>query len=291
MDVILLHRVDRDYTVLPNKVMRDRRLSWGARGLLVYLLHLPANFKLNLTYLAKQSPDKRHATCTRIKELQDLGYVVIERARNRAGCYTHTVWRVTDTPTGMPQSGNPVDYPTVDYPTVDCPTVDCPPTEKPTPGNHPLINTTNQQRLNRTTTTASQSVRRDAVVVDDQFEVLDFPPVFSGELRDSALQIIECCPEEHRQNVLYEVAGIIERGLLRGSPIGLLQGVARKAREGAFVPSHGISYAAKQRQEREARARVDAEAALRKQSDPVKSREAARNALATIRKRMGGKAK
>lgn len=283
MDVILRHRVDRDYTVLTNRVLRDRRLSWGARGLLAYLLYLPANFKLNLTYLAKQSPDKRHATCARIKELQDLGYVVIERARNRAGCYTSTVWRVTDTPMRMPQSGNP---------TVDGnPTMDYPPTENPTPEKQPLINTTNQQGLNRTTTTAPESVRRDAVVVDDQFEVLDFPPVFSGELRDSALQIIESCPEQYRQNVLYEVAGIIERGQLRGSPIGLLQGVTRKAREGAFVPSHGISYAAKRRQDREARARADAEAALRKQSDPVRAREAARNALATIRNRMGGKAR
>lgn len=143
----------------------------------------------------------------------------------------------------------------------------------------------------KTTTTTHATKQHDAVVVGHQLEVLDFPPVFSGELRDSALQIIESCPEQNRQNVLYEVAAIIERGRLRGSPIGLLQGLARKAREGAFVPSHGISYAAKRRQEREARARADAEAALRKQSDPDKAREAARNALATIRNRMGGKAR
>ena len=143
----------------------------------------------------------------------------------------------------------------------------------------------------KTTTTAQAAKQHDAVVVGDQLEVLDFPPVFSGELRDSALQILESCPEQNRQNVLYEVAGIIERGRLRGSPIGLLQGLARKAREGAFVSSYGISYAAKRRQEREARARADAEKALRKQSDPAIAREAARNALATIRKRIGGEAR
>lgn len=274
MDVILRHRVDRDYTVLTNKVLRDRRLSWGARGLLAYLLHLPANFELNLTYLAKQSPDKRHATCARIKELQDLGYVAIERARNQAGCYTHTVWTVTDTPTPLPQSENP----TVDYPTA----------ENPNAGNQPLISTTDQQELNGTTTTAPKPSQRDAVVVGEE---LDFPPAFFGEHRASATVVIESCPDAFRQQILYEAAGIIERGKLRGSPIGLLRGLAKKAQQGAFVPSHGIAYGAKRRKEREARAQADAEAELRKQSDPARAREAARNALATIRTRIGGEAR
>jgi len=112
--------------------------------------------------------------------------------------------------------------------------------------------------------------------------------VFSGERRDSALTIIVPCPEQQRQQVLYEVAGMHERQLLRGSAIGLLQSLVRKARDGAFVPSHGIAYGAKRRQERETRAQADAEAELRKQSDPAKAREVARNALATIRNRIGG---
>lgn len=143
----------------------------------------------------------------------------------------------------------------------------------------------------RTTTTDAAPAQHDAVVVGDQLETLDFPPVFSGDCRDSALQIIESCPEQHRQQVLYEVAGIIERGQLRGSPIGLLQGLARKARDGAFVPSYGIAYGTKRRREHEARAQADAEAELRKQSDPARAREAARNALATIRNRIGGEAR
>lgn len=267
MDVILRHRVDRDYTVLTNKVLRDTRLSWGARGLLAYLLHLPSDFRLSVSYLDKQSPDGRHATSTRLKELQILGYVVIERHRDVAGCYTRAVWTVTDTPTRMPQSENPL--------------VDNPPAENPTLGNPPLINTTDQQELTPTTTTSSKSLRRDAVVVGEE---LDFPPAFFGEHRASATVVIETCPNAFRQQILYEAAGIIERGKLRGSPIGLLRGLAKKAQQGAFVPSHGIAYGKKRRQERESHAQAAAES----KSDPHASREVARKALATIRERIGG---
>lgn len=270
MDVILRHRVERDYTVLTNKVLRDARLSWGARGLLAYLLHLPGNFRLSLSYLQKQSPDGRDATRSRIKELQTLGYVAIHRERNTTGCYTHAIWTVTDTPS--PHSENP--------------TVENPNTENPPSDNPPLINTTDHKELTETTTTAQAAKQHDAVVVGHQLGVLDFPPVFSGERRDSALQIIESCPEQHCQNVLYEVAGIIARGSLRGSPIGLLQGLVKKARQGAFVPSYAIGYAEKRRQEDDARA-TEAERVAGEHLDPIKDREAGRKAIATIRQRFG----
>ena len=141
----------------------------------------------------------------------------------------------------------------------------------------------------KTTTTENAPDPHDAVVVGNEFfEELDFPPVFCGERRNSALQILESCPVPSRQQVLYEVAGIIERGALRGSPIGLLQGLSKKSREGLFVPSHGIAYAEKQRMAREARAKADAESALRKQSDPAKNREAAKKAIAAFRERSSG---
>ena len=274
MEVILRHRVDRDYTVLTNEVLRDARLSWGARGLLAYLLHLPGNFRLSVSYLQKQSPDGRDATRSRIKELQTLGYVAIHRERNATGCYTQTIWTVTDTPSQSPQSENP---------TLDNPTSVNPPSDNP-----PLISTTHHKELNETTTTNHDRAQRGGVVVGSQCELLDFPPVFFGDRRNSALQIIASCPESCRQQVLYEVAGIIDRGALRGSPIGLLQGLAKKAQHGMFVPSHAIAYAEKRRLEREARDKADAETALRKQSDPARNREAARKALATIREQIGG---
>ena len=274
MDVILRHRVDRDYTVLTNKVLRDSRLTWGARGLLAYLLHLPGDFRLSVRYLQTQSPDGRDATRSRINELQTLGYVAINRERNATGCYTQTVWTVTDTPSLSPQSGNP--------------TLDNPNTVNPPSDNPPLISTTTQQEIKRTTTTDNDPEQRAVVVGGYQFEDLDFPPVFFGERRNSALQILELCPVACRQQVLDETAGIIARGSLRGSPIGLLQGLAKKARHGTFVPSYGIGYAEKRRLEGETRARADAEHVSRKQSDPTQNREAAKKALATIRERFCG---
>lgn len=155
-----------------------------------------------------------------------------------------------------------------------------------------LVSSQSSRTISSKTTTTAQAVKQhDAVVVGDQLDALDFPPVFSGERRDPAVQIIESCPEQYRQQVLYEVAGINDRGQVRRSPIGLLQSLVQKARDGAFVASYGIAYGAKRRREREVRAQADAEAELRKQSDPARAREAARNALVTIRNRIGGEAR
>lgn len=266
MDVILRHRVDRDFTVLTNKVLRDSRLSWGARGLLAYLLHLPGDFRLSVTYLTTQSPDGRDATRSRLKELQLMDYVTINREREMAtGCYTQTVWTVTDTPI----------QPRTDYPTTDNPALD----------NPPLIRTTNQQEIKTTTTTGNDQAQQ-LVVVGNQFQELYFPPVFSGEFLGSALKILESCPVHCHQQVLYEVAAIIKRGSLRGSPIGLLHGLVKKAAQGTFVPSYGIGYAEKRRHEAESRTRAESERASRERLDSAKDREVGREALAKIRQQV-----
>ena len=142
----------------------------------------------------------------------------------------------------------------------------------------------------KTTTTENAPDSHEAVVVGNELslsEELDFPPVFCGERRDSAVQILQLCPIDSRQQVLFEVAGIIERGQLRGSPLGLLQGLVRKACEGKFCANHGISYATKRRLEREARARAEAETVLRK-ADPAKNYESAKQAIAKMRAQLNG---
>jgi len=50
-----------------------------------YILHLPDNFKLRLSHLAKQCSDKRDSTRARIKELESCGYIKITRERGQCG--------------------------------------------------------------------------------------------------------------------------------------------------------------------------------------------------------------
>lgn len=70
--VIIRRKVRRDFTALSNDLIRDPRLSWGGLGLLVYVLHLPDNFRLRLSHLSKQKASGRDATRARVKELEAL---------------------------------------------------------------------------------------------------------------------------------------------------------------------------------------------------------------------------
>lgn len=107
-EVIVRHRVNRDFTTLDNRVIRDNRLSWKATGLLVYLLHLPSDWRLKLEHLGKQKKDRRDATRSGLAELEELGYLAIVRDRAEGGKFGRTIWLVTDRPElDRPCSENP----------------------------------------------------------------------------------------------------------------------------------------------------------------------------------------
>ncbi|MGP5448263.1 hypothetical protein ACTXOX_10840, partial [Pseudomonas helleri] len=96
--VTIKHKYVRDFTVLPNNLLRDNTLSWGATGLLAYLMYLPDNFQLYLSYLSKQKRDGRDATRARIKELEVVGYLKIHRERDGRGQFSNTSWEINPSP-------------------------------------------------------------------------------------------------------------------------------------------------------------------------------------------------
>lgn len=96
--VIIRRTVRRDFTTLPNELIRDNRLSWAALGLLVYVLSLPNDFRLRLSHLAKQKTSGRDATRSAAKVLEGAGYLKIRQQRGYHGRFTQTTWEVTDTP-------------------------------------------------------------------------------------------------------------------------------------------------------------------------------------------------
>jgi len=130
--VIIRRKVRSNFTTLPNDLIRDPRISWKALGILVFVLSLPDNFRLRLSHLAKQKETSgRDATRTGLKELQQAGYLRIQRERGERGKFTHTTWLVTDRPGDLEP-----DSPRSDFPYAVNPTTDNPYPENPT-----LINT------------------------------------------------------------------------------------------------------------------------------------------------------
>ncbi|WP_405804515.1 helix-turn-helix domain-containing protein [Streptomyces sp. NBC_01187] len=73
----------RCFTVLGNEVLRDRRLSFTARGLLAYLLSLPDGAREDVRTLADKNPGLgRRGVAKALDELIEFGYYARRTVRN-----------------------------------------------------------------------------------------------------------------------------------------------------------------------------------------------------------------
>ncbi|MDY0810196.1 hypothetical protein [Kitasatospora purpeofusca] len=75
----------RSFTVLPNGLLQDRRLSYTARGLLADLLSRPDGWREDGRHMADTSPQGRGAVRRALKELTDAGYYRVVRVRRPDG--------------------------------------------------------------------------------------------------------------------------------------------------------------------------------------------------------------
>ncbi|MFJ7279816.1 hypothetical protein [Kitasatospora sp. NPDC098663] len=71
----------RNFTVLPNLVLQDRRLSLAARGLLADLLSRPDRWREDGRQIADSSTDSRAAVRKALRELIEAGYYRVEKVR------------------------------------------------------------------------------------------------------------------------------------------------------------------------------------------------------------------
>lgn len=91
------HPKSRDFLMIENATVRDRRLSFKARGVLAWLLSKPADWEPTVERLAEESPDGVFAIRSACKELEATGYLVRKKSRGRAGEWLNT-WHVHEVP-------------------------------------------------------------------------------------------------------------------------------------------------------------------------------------------------
>lgn len=75
----------KNYSVISNAILNDKRLSWQARGLAAYLLTKPDNWEINREFLADQGPDGIRAVRSALQELRTCGYITSEKGVNKEG--------------------------------------------------------------------------------------------------------------------------------------------------------------------------------------------------------------
>lgn len=156
-EIIRVARRER-FTILDHETVRDKRLTFCARGLLHYILSLPANWKVNLNHLVGESPAGPAALKTMTKELKKYRYMVRLRFKVAQGRFqwktivserpmTDEQIRVYSNPGQLELLAFP---PVVDFPLVEIPSTGEPSTGEPltglsTSGEPPDIRKTDQK--------------------------------------------------------------------------------------------------------------------------------------------------
>lgn len=75
----------KDFTIMSNFHLRDRNLSFKAKGLLSFMLILPPDWDYSLKDLCVISKENRDAISSTLKEFQDNHYLEIENVRGNKG--------------------------------------------------------------------------------------------------------------------------------------------------------------------------------------------------------------
>ena len=84
MSVMRIHK-NRNYTVISNIHLRDKRMSLKAKGLLTLMLSLPEDWDYSVEGLSAICKENRTAIQSALKELEDCRYLKRTKERNRKG--------------------------------------------------------------------------------------------------------------------------------------------------------------------------------------------------------------
>jgi|TARA_R110000737_G_scaffold133018_1_gene164656 hypothetical protein len=103
------------YVKIPNELLRDKNLSWKAKGLYSWMACNKDNFHFTINSIAAQYPDGRDAIRSAMDELKEVGWLIYTKKANG--------WSKYDLVTNLdePKSDNPTmdQEPKSDNPTMD----------------------------------------------------------------------------------------------------------------------------------------------------------------------------
>lgn len=97
-------RIERtkDYTVMSNYHLKDKRLSLKAKGLLSQMLSLPDNWDYTLAGLCHINRESKDAIRTALQELEKYGYLHRRQTTDASGRFSSNEYIIRETPTDFP---------------------------------------------------------------------------------------------------------------------------------------------------------------------------------------------
>lgn len=131
----------RDFTVLPNGILRDKRVSLKTKGLFAVMLSRPGSWQFSVSGLAAFTGVGRDAIRSALKELRETGYLTMEKqAHDQGGKFGGSVYILHEEST-TPCAENPATVGDDESPQPGFPSTAEPTTDKPSTGNPTQVNT------------------------------------------------------------------------------------------------------------------------------------------------------
>jgi hypothetical protein len=268
-------RPTSNYYILNNVTVADKELSWAARGLLVFLLTKPDNWRVSPAHLVAETKSAigkqsgRDHVYALLNELIAAGYIAREQIRDESGKIDDTDYIVNEAKIkdGVPVAAQ-ASAPTKTKPLKAAkvtknqetesvePLTDSPDTAKPDTANTTLTSNEIKQitkkelqpTLHAKSQAANQPVIRSSFSFDPsslEIELGIMSKTESKSVKEYLARALEA--QETAQIVLDEVVGKIRAGKAAGhdKPIKTIVGytttIVSRLHQGGFVESHAIS--------------------------------------------------
>lgn len=93
--------LDGNYVIVSNKLAQDKTLSAKSRGIALYVLSFPRDWRFTAELLNKDLPEGLRAIKSALKELEERGYLRRKKYRNDKGAWIWE-WILMDAPNVFP---------------------------------------------------------------------------------------------------------------------------------------------------------------------------------------------
>ena len=123
----------RDYTVMSNYHLRDKRLTLKAKGLLSQMLSLPEDWDYTLSGLSHINRESKDAIRSAVNELEKAGYIHRRQTTDASGKFSTNEYVIHERPDQM--------EPLLEKPLSENPTTENPLSGNPSPENPTQLNT------------------------------------------------------------------------------------------------------------------------------------------------------
>ena len=98
---------DKNFTTMSNYHLRDKDLSYKAKGLLSVMLSLPEDWDYSIMGLTTLSTDGKDSVTAAVNELIENGYIIRRQKRNSKGKLVGSEYLIYENPADRPKEAEP----------------------------------------------------------------------------------------------------------------------------------------------------------------------------------------